>query len=254
MRIAWMLTTIGALLIAALPARAIDPVAAEKQDHLTIGAGALLQIDPFIGSDDSVYPVPYVSLKKGMFYIETTEAGLSVDLGDDSAPSLDGYVVARWTSGQDREKLTADAGARLSIDTDLGRFSIEHRRDITGTFDGGETIARWAAAFRTGKVSIIPGLQLSWLDQRTADYMYGITARQNARMIAKGRDPVLAPYRIDDDALNFGGDVSVFAEIAERMTLIGSFAATHLDKSIRRNPGIGRDWDMIASLSLAYDF
>ena len=248
------LSLVAATMIASSPVFAIDPVAAEKQDHLTIGAGVFLQADPFLGSDDQVYPLPYVSARAGAFYIEATEAGLSTELDDDGDVSVDGFVIARWTSGQDREKLTADAGARLSLDTAIGRFSIEHRRDITGEFSGGESIVRWTGALRTGSVSFLPGMQLSWLDRRTADYMYGISAAQIARMVAKGRSTVLAPYRIDDDALNFGADLSVFAEVAERLTLIGVVSATRLDGSIRANPGIDRAWDIFASAAIAYDF
>lgn len=249
----------AASLIAAAISTIATPAKANetKQDenHITIGAGVLIEKDPFIDSETRAYPLPYISIKQGAFYFEGTETGghFDTDWGG-VTPGLDVYVAGRFTTGQDREKITADAGARLSLQTDYGTLSAEYRHDITDTFNGGEAIVRYSIPISMGKFTLTPAVQANWLDKKTTNYMYGVTARQQARMIDNGRDTILPLSQINDDALNLGGDLTLTAQLNDRLTLFGVLSGTYLDKSIRNSVAIDQDWEASAIIGLGYTF
>lgn len=227
----------------------------QNQNYIAVGAGVVSQHSPFNSASDQTLPIPFISIKQGAFYLETTEVGIRLDkdLGG-VTPSLDFFVAARSPSGQDRQKLSADAGARISLDTKLGKLSGEFRHDVTDKFKGSEIIARYSVPISTGKFTFTPAIQASWLDQKAANYMYGVTAAQRARMIRKERRVILPVAPITDDALNLGGDISMAVQVSERMTLIALVGGTYLDKSIHRSAAIEQKWEAQSALGLTYRF
>lgn len=248
-----------AALVAAGISNMVAPAKANetKQDenHITIGAGVLIEKDPFIDSETRAYPFPYVSIRQGAYYFEGTETGVHFDTDwGGVTPGIDIYVAGRFLSGQDREKITADAGARLSLKTDYGTLSAEYRRDITDTFNGGEAIARYSIPISMGKFTLTPAVQANWMDRKTANHMYGLTDKQRAKMIDKGRDVILPLSQINDDALNLGGDITLTAQLNDRLTLFGALSGTYLDKSIRNSAAIDQKWEASAVMGLGYTF
>lgn len=227
----------------------------QNKNHIAVGAGILDQHAPFNSASSQISPIPFISIKQGAFYFEGAETGLHLDkdLGG-ITPSLDLFVAARSPRGQDREKLSADAGARISLDTKLGKLSGEFRHDVTDRFNGSEIIARYSYPVSTGRFTITPAVQASWLDRKAANYMYGVTAAQRARMIRKERRVVLPVAPITDQALNLGGDISMAVQLSERLMLIAVVGATYLDKSIHRSPAIDQKWEAQSGLGLTYKF
>ncbi|MFN2098727.1 MipA/OmpV family protein [Altererythrobacter sp. MF3-039] len=228
---------------------------AENDDHISVGVGAVMVEDPFIDSDTQAYPFPYLSVRQDAFYIEGEEIGLTFDkkLGD-IKPSIELFGAARIRDGRDREKVTADAGARLSLETDFGTLSAEYRRDITDTFNGGEAIARYSLPISMGRLTVTPALQATWMDRKTTNYLYGITAAQQEKMIDEGRDVILPLSQIDDDALNLGGDLTITFALNDHLTAFSALSGTYLDKSIRNSAAIDQDWEANAAFGLTYTF
>ncbi len=224
-------------------------------DHIMVGAGVLLQKDPFLDSETQAYPLPLISIRQGVFYFEGTEAGVELEADwNEITPALSVFVAGRFTSGQDREKVTADAGARVSLTSQYGTISIGYQHDVTDKFNGGEAIARYSLPISVGSFTITPALQASWLDRKTASYMYGVTAKQRAKMIEKERDILLPISQISNDVWNFGGDITVTAQVGDHILLYGSLGGTYLDKSIRNSPAIDQEWEAEAVLGIAYSF
>lgn len=245
------------LAVAAIASFAALPATAQDGDgnHISVGAGALMIESPFKGEDTRVMPLPILSIKQGPLYLEGGEAGVELDtpLGD-LTPSAQLFVAARNTVARDRQKITADAGARLALSSSLGDLSAEYRHDITGTFDGGEIILRYRLPITIGRVTISPGAQVNFLDRATANHMYGVTAKQRARAIRKGRDVILPVAPITDSAMNLGGDITTTFQISDRLTLIGVLGGTYLDKAIHRSAAIDQKWESQAVLGLIYNF
>jgi MipA family protein len=227
---------------------------AATENHVTLGAGALIYRSPFKGEGSSVFPIPVVSIRQGILYADGLEAGARFDLVKDGPvrPSIDAFVAARAIAGKDREKITADVGARVSLASDLGTLSFSYRHDATGTFDGSEAVARYEVEIPIGPINVVPGAQASWLDRKTADHMYGISPKQHQKMIDKGRDVVLPVYEITDDSVNLGGDITLTAPLTNRLTAIGYLSGTYLGKSIRANPGLRDEIEGQALVGLAY--
>lgn len=224
-------------------------------NHIAVGVGALLQQSPFNAAEIQAFPLPMISIKQGAFYFETAEAGarLSENFGAVS-PSVDLFLGARSPSGQDRAKLTADAGVRISLATELGTLSGEIRHDITGKFDGCEMILSYSYPISTGKLTITPSVKASWLDRKTANYMFGVTSAQRAKMISKNRRVILPVAPITEDAHNLGGDISMALQLSDRLMLVGVIGGTYLDKSIHRSPAIDQKWDAQAVMGISYRF
>lgn len=246
----------GALLFGFVaPANAQESAGGQNDNHIAIGAGVALQEVPFNSAKSQILPMPIISIKQGAFYFETVETGFHFEKDlDGVVPSVDLFVAARATTGQDREKITADAGARLSLSSDFGTLSGEFRHDITDTFNGSEFIARYSYPISLGKLTITPAVQGSWLDRKTADYMYGVTADQRARMIANNRETVLPVAPIASSAFNVGSEISAALPLSNRLMLIGTLGNTYLGKSIRRSIAIDNKSVSLATVGIIYNF
>ena len=236
-------------------AHAQEGTTAFDDDHIALGAGVVLQDGPFRGSGSEAFPLPIISIKQGAFYFEGAETGFHIDSPTGEInPSIDLFVVARGTSGRDRQKVTADAGLRASITSDFGMLSGEIRHDITGKFDGTEIIARYSIPITAGRFTFVPALHVSWLDRKTANYMYGVTAKQRERMIEKSRDVILPVAPITSDAVNLGSDLAINVRLSDKFTLLGVFSNTYLDKSIRKSPAIDKKCESQAVVGITYRF
>ena len=251
-----------ALILAATagPAVAQDVAAqdgvAPSENRVVVGVGALIYQSPFKGEGTTISPVPVLSIRQGMFYVDGLEAGFRLEPVKDGPvrPSLDVFGAARAITGNDREKITGDVGARLSLASDYGTLSISYRRDATDTFNGGEAIARYVIDFPIGPVTIAPGVQASWLDRKTGNHMYGISAKQRQQMIAKKREVILPVYVVNGSSLNLGGDITITAKLSDRIVVIGFLGGAYLDRPIRANPGLRDEFEAQALIGLAYRF
>ena len=227
----------------------------QTENHIVVGVGFMDQYTPFNAASTQTNLIPIISIKQGAYYFEVAETGVQFEKETGSIkPSVNLFVVARSPSGRDRQKLSLDAGARFSLESKLGIVSAELRHDVTDKFNGSEVIARYSYPISTGRFLITPSVQASWLDEKAANYMYGITTVQRARMIRKGRRTILPVTAILDDALNLGGDISMAVQLNDRLTLIAMAGATALDKSIHKSRAIEQKWEAQSLLGLTYRF
>ena len=227
-----------------------------NENHLLLGLGVLAYRSPFDGEGTSVFPIPIVSARWGDFYADGLEAGVSYSptKWGDFSPSFDLFIAARAIAGENREEITGDVGARASLDTPAGAFSLSYRQDVTGDFDGSEVTARYEYDLSVGPFSITPGVQANWLDRETANHLYGITAEQRQDMIDDGADVILPVFVVREKSVNIGADVTVVMPITERFVAIAYLSGTYLDSPIRNNPGITEDFEAQAMLGVGYRF
>ncbi len=237
-------------------AQAQESEGGQNENHIAVGVGFVDQHTPFNAALTQSSLLPLISIKQGAFYFfETAEAGFHLEKEMvDISPSLDLFVAARSPQGRDRKKLSVDAGLRVSLDTQIGKLSGEFRHDVTDKFNGSEIIARYSYPISIGRFTITSAVQASWLDRKAANYMYGVTAAQRARMIRKERRVILPVASITDEALNLGGDISMAVQLNKRLMLIAVVGATYLDKSIHRSAAIDQKWEAQSTLGLTYRF
>ena len=249
------LVTAMAFILPMAPLQAQEQDGDQSENHIAVGVGFLDQYAPFNSAKSQANPLPIISIKQGAYYFEVAETGFQFEKETGSIkPSVNLFVAARSPSGRDRQKLSFDAGARFSLESKLGIVSAEVRHDVTDKFNGSEVIARYSYPIATGRFLITPSVQASWLDEKAANYMYGVTTVQRARMIRKGRRTILPVSAILDDALNLGGDISMAVQLNDRLTLIAMAGATALDKSIHRSRAIEQKWEAQSLLGLTYRF
>jgi outer membrane scaffolding protein for murein synthesis (MipA/OmpV family) len=227
----------------------------QSKNYIIVGAGILEQHTPFKLAATRTAPIPFISVKQGAYYIEAGETGLHFDRSlAGVTPSLAVFLAARSRQGRDRAKLSADAGVRVSFDSRFGKLSGELRGDVSDKFNGSELIARYSYPVSIGRFTITPAVQASWLDRKAANYMYGITAAQRARMIRKKRSVILPAAPITEEAVNLGGDISMTFQLNERLMLIAFVGGAYLDKSIHRSAAIEQEWEAQSGLGVAYRF
>ncbi len=250
------LTMAFALLPTAVSAQSNDAANQEGNDnHISVGAGVLFLESPFKGENTLTYPLPLVSIKQGPLYFEALEAGATFDRQTGPVtPSVSAFVAGRTTAARDRQTFTVDAGVRVGLSGDFGELSGEYRRDITGKFNGGEFAVRYAYPINAGKLTLIPSAQINWLDRKTANHMYGVTAGQRAKAIAKNRSVILPVAPITEKAMNLGGSLTGVFAVNDRISLIAVMSGTYLDKSIYKSPAIDQKWESSAIVAVAYRF
>ena len=60
------------------------------ENHIAVGAGALLQKAPFNKSKTEAFPLPLISIKQGAYYFEAAETGFHLEKDFESVrPSVD---------------------------------------------------------------------------------------------------------------------------------------------------------------------
>lgn len=230
----------------------------------TVGALGLVNRSPFElentdADGDEKYQnmvVPYIAYRGDNFYLEGLEAGfhlLKPADGSDLTLSLDVIASARMQTGESRDSITADAGLRAKVAGPFGELAITGLQDVTGEHDGREFAARYSYSFTGQKWIITPSVGVVWQSEGLADHMWGVTAEEQADMIADG-DPVLPLYQIGDSVLNYEAGLFASYRFGGGWSVIGFGSVTFLDDKIKANPGINKDIDATIGLGLAYSF
>lgn len=234
---------------------AADAGDAGQGSQIIVGGGVLLTKSPFKGEETLANPIPIISAQFGPAYIDGLEAGVNFEpVPGPISPFVSAFVAGRMTAARDRQKFTADGGVRVGIKGEIGELSGEFRRDISGEFKGSEYQLRYAYPINMGDLTIIPSAQVNWLDKETANHMYGVTAAQRAKAIAKKRNVILPVAPITDKATNLGGSLTATYAMGGGVTLIGVLSGTYLDKSIHKSPAIDQKWESTAIIGVAYSF
>lgn len=254
---ATVLASIAATLApqAAIAQSASDGAGSDADNEIMIGGGMLFTESPFEGEGTLNNPIPLVRARFGPAYLDGLEAGVTLEAASGPiTPYISAFVAGRITPARDRQELTADAGIRVGISSELGELSAEYRRDITGEFKGEEYQITYAYPINMGSFTLVPSAQINWLDQETANHMYGVTEGQRAKAISKNREVILPVAPITDKATNLGGTITAIYSMGSGVTLIGVLSGTYFDKSIYQSPAIDQKWESTAVMGVAYAF
>ena len=233
----------------------LDGAGSGESNEIMVGTGVLLTESPFEGEGTLSNPIPLIRAQFGPVYIDGLEAGVTFEAASGPiTPYISAFVAGRVTPARDRQKFTADAGVRVGVSSVLGELSGEYRRDITGEFKGEEFQLTYAYPINMGDFTLVPSAQINWLDQETANHMYGVTEGQRAKAISKNREVILPVAPITDKATNLGGSITATYSMGSGVTLIGVLSGTYFDKSIHQSPAIDQKWESTAILGIAYSF
>lgn len=240
-------------------AATFQPMAVSAQDgppKWSVGALGMGYVTPFAAEDNQITVVPYVAYRGERFFIDATGLGYRLVKPQENAPlsfELDIVAAARMLPGESRDKVTADAGLSASLSGAFGLLSLTALHDVTDTHNGIELGASYEYDFTFDKLTISPSIGVTWQNEKLANHMWGVTAKQQAKMIEKDH-PVLPLYTVTGSALNFSAGLTTTYNISNSWTVIGFAQGTYLDSNIRDNPGIDKKYDVSVGLGLAYNF
>ncbi|WP_308909091.1 MipA/OmpV family protein [Pseudokordiimonas caeni] len=252
----WALLPAAAIL-AALPAHGDDDDGAGGPPRWSVGAIGLYYDTPFAAEDNEFQAVPYVAYRGDRFFIDATALGYHLIKPDEEAGlsfGLDVIAAARMLPGESRNKVTADMGLRASIGGGMGRLDLTALQDVTDTHNGTELSAIYEYDFQiTDKFTLSPSVGVTWQSRKLANHMWGITQKQQDRMIEKDK-PVLPLYALSGSVVNYQGGLTAVYGLSDSWTLIGFAEGAYLDKDIRDHPGIDKKYELTLGFGLAYNF
>lgn len=200
--------------------------------------------------------VPYVAYRGERFFIEGLELGYHLvkpQDGSDLSLAVDVLASARMRPGDSRDKVTADAGLRLSLAGAFGQISATGLQDVTGEHDGTELRASYSYSFNGPKWTVTPRVGVTWQSEKLANYSWGTTAEEHAKMQSEG-DIILPIFSVGESVLNYEASLFGMYRFADRWAAIGFASGTWLDTKIRANPGINKKFDATIGLGLSYSF
>ena len=223
----------------------------------TVGGLGLIYQSPFGAEGTSYNGVPYIAYRGERFYLEGTELGYHLMPAAEGASvytTVDVIAAARMLPGSSRNKVTADAGLRLGLHGTFGSLTAGGLQDVTGTSDGQEVKVSYSYGFDHGDLNITPSVSAIWQSRKMANYMWGVTDAQHLKMIEDGKDAILPVYELQESVINYSASLMAMYRFSDNWSLIAFGSATYLDKAVRANPGITRDYDLMGGVGVAYSF
>lgn len=243
-----------ALLLSPLLAYGQSAPTDDRGWELGLGVGARSPL--YAGEQGLAVVFPFIGYEGERFFIDGPKVG--VKLVDKQNFRLDVHVSALF-EGIDAEDFGRGELAARGIDRDLlddrdfgvdgglsatwqgaaGRLGVDIRGDVSGVNEGYQASLDYRYPIKAGDVVIVPGVGVTHVSGRRADYYYGTSRSEVARGVVDYRPgDVLMP--------NVG--VTVIAPLGERWRLVGGLSATGLPEKLKDSPLIERDADVSAGL------
>jgi outer membrane scaffolding protein for murein synthesis (MipA/OmpV family) len=236
---------------------------AQEAPRWTLGAMGVASTSPFEAEAGSprrerevhLLGAPYIAYRGDKFFMDGIGIGAHMAGGPASQSPLtaDILVSARRRPGDSRDKITADAGVRLTYASSLGSFRLAYLHDVTDTSDGSEITFGYGYTARRGRWSLTPGFTLIRQSGDMAQYLWGVTPKEHDRAVARGKT-VLPVYALPGSILNVQASFSAAYQLGNNWSLLAFANITRLDKDIRRSPGVDEHYMGNVALGVAYSF
>lgn len=198
---------------------------------------------------------PYIGFEAGRFYIEGFVAGYELvqPRAAEVSFGLDAITSIRAIGGGSNGDLTVDVGLSAGLFSPFGDLELAALREVTGSHSGYELNLTYSYAFEVGRLSVRPGVELSWQDRKLANYMWGVSQEYFDSLPSEWQ-PFLPVYEVPGGILNisFGADATLWA--TEHLGVVASASHTRLAGDVRANPGINKKSDSSIGLGLVYRF
>lgn len=218
----------------------------------SIGAGVLVNDQPYRGVGSDAIPVPILDLRFGRWFARGLYAGFGLaqtdratwtlfvrpdftDLDPGEAPILEGMA------GRSMSWL---AGARASFEA--GRYEIEAEaaHDVSGEHDGGWIGVGVGRGFRAGpRTRIAPSLGARWESAEYLDAYYGVRA-------AEAR-PGRPAYRAGS-GVAISADMLALRRLSPRISLVTRLSWERLPDAVAESPLVDTRSKTVGILGLAW--
>ncbi len=192
---------------------------------------------PFIGVDNQLTSLPYLSFRYKDLYIEGTDVGFK--LVDKEQYSLDILITPRYYETQasfanngeldsiDKTKQTFFAGLSAQYRSNYAIYTVQLLKDIKES-NGTEFVATISKSFKTSNsLSLSPALGVTWQDENLVDHFYGV---QENEVITN------RPLYKAQSSLNYYASFTTVWNMSKQVQLIAQLKYEKLGTAITRSP------------------
>jgi len=158
----------------------------DNATHWGLGLGVGMERKPYTGYDNKTQVLPLLFFENK--YVRVLGLGAEFKLTSAGPVSFalrlryspDGYREsdAPILAGMDKRKSALLAGGAATWRTGLGILSAEALGDVSGASKGSQFKLGYDKPFRLGRFNVTPHVAAVWLDRKTVDYYYGVTAAE----------------------------------------------------------------------------
>lgn len=225
--------------------------------ELSLGLGVLVERDIYRDVETEVQPAPYFRYENGPFEImayDTINAAYQIFRTDMFSIAADGYLSLEEGYDPDdsdylkgMEALDSLYGAGLRVETVLAGWEagLEVLQDLSGKHDGQQVEFSVAYPWHMAGFELRPELSLTWLSEKTVDYLYGVCAKE-----ARPDRPAYAP----GSSFELGLELMVQRPIVGNFTAVGIVAVSRFGSDIGDSPLVDEDYAIEAVLGVMYTF
>ncbi len=247
------------VLLTSLPLFAQDESATETLPpspvQWSLGLGWVSSPRPYVGTDNSVLPIPLLELYYKKLYVQGIRAGFHLfEKGDvtfdararivfagldpDDSPALDGII--------ERES-SIEGGVALEWSPGKYLLSATAFTDLLGRSGGQQVGLDFSRAwtFARYRWGLTPSIGVIWQSSDFVDYYVGVTPEE-AR---PGRPPFQG-----ESAFNFRASVLAFYRLTTRVNLVGLLRVQRLDGEISSSPIVDETRTYFGLLGVTYRF
>ncbi len=247
------------IFITSLPLFAQDESATETPPpsplQWSLGLSVVSSPRPYVGTDNSVLPIPLLELYYKKLYVQGIRAGFHLfEKGDvvfdararivfagldpDDSPALDGIT---------ERKSSIEGG--FALDWSPGKYLLSATAftDLLGRSGGQQVGLDFSRAwtFAQYRWGLTPSIGVIWQSSDFVDYYVGVTPEE-AR---PGRPPFQG-----ESAFNFRASVFAFYRLTMRVNLVGLLRVQRLDSEISSSPIVDETRTYFGLLGVTYKF
>ena len=231
-------------------------VAAHAQDGpqgFSAGLAAGVSSSPYVGEDDELGAVPFLSYQGNGFSVGTN--GVSVTVLNPPSGQLEAVLTPRFSAlsdpdssalqGIDRD-ITADIGLRytwsLAPETEVRATLLQ---EVTGEHDGQEADLQITQSLIAGRLPMQVFAGATWRSEELSEYMYGVLPGE-----AQAGRPAYAP---GSTIVPYIGASAAFP-LSDSTSLFGAVRAEFLQDAITDSPIIDDSASVGVQLGLRFAF
>ena len=250
-----LLTLLFTTVVTICPSQASDT-------ELSVGLGAIYTQAPYKNWDgDEVTPFPYISFKKGNFYIEGADIGYTAISSEkpesgyyvDVIASLRagvGYQVSDSTVFEgmtDKDDIATEVGFKAGIYGNYGLVELTNLYDVSDTHEGSVSKLSYLLPIENESktVEFIPYAGLTLQSKKFNQYYYGVDAAFET--------PHRAAYSADKEVIAFIGATTIY-HFNSHWSLIVDMEYQQLGSEIKDSPLVARDNTLSGLMSVNYHF
>ena len=219
-----------------------------------MGYATQIEASPYKGARSRVDLLPLFLYEDSRVFLQAGRAGVKLldqpehQLSLVLEKRLEGFQankIPASVAGMDMRTSSTDFGLSYRYRQPWGRLQAELLTDAANTHKGSEVRLGYSYEWRSGPLTLRPGVTLSWRDAKLNNYYYGVLPGE-----ATVTRAAYAPGAGINTALGLHGTY----ELTQRWQLLGGVSATVLASGIKNSPIVQKRVLPAIYVGAAYDF